>query len=112
MHNDWISKLPGDGFPVNMEDRRFYVIVYDIVDDKRRLKMAKVFESLGERVQKSVFEAYLSRKEIERLKKRILKLIHEEEDSVRVYNLCEACKKTVFEIGVGDISEKPGVVIL
>jgi CRISPR-associated protein Cas2 len=47
--------------------RNFYIIVYDVVDDKRRLKIAKYLESIGERAQKSVFEVYLNPQELEKL---------------------------------------------
>ncbi len=36
-----------------------FVIAYDISDDKRRERVARVLLAVGERVQKSVFTAYL-----------------------------------------------------
>ena len=43
-------------------DRQFILIIYDIVDNKRRTKFAKLLEGYGKRVQKSAFEAMLSEK--------------------------------------------------
>ena len=39
----------------------FYVISYDIPDDRRRNQLAKVLKGFGTRVQYSVFEAHLNR---------------------------------------------------
>ena len=41
-------------------DRQFILIIYDIVDNKRRTKFAKLLEGYGKRVLKSAFEAMLS----------------------------------------------------
>ena len=92
--------------------RSFYVIVYDVVSDKRRLKMAKYLESLGDRVQYSVFEVYLTQQELEKLLRKFNKLIDAKEDSVRVYMLCEACRGKIEMLGKGEVTEPPGVVIV
>jgi CRISPR/Cas system-associated endoribonuclease Cas2 len=34
-----------------MDERNFYVLTYDIASDKRRAKIARLMESLCERVQ-------------------------------------------------------------
>ena len=41
-----------------------YLIVYDIEDDKRRKKISDLLEGYGVRVNYSVFEFYLSQKEL------------------------------------------------
>jgi CRISPR-associated protein Cas2 len=92
--------------------RAFYLITYDIPNDKRRLKIAKRLEALGDRVQYSVFEAWLTPKELQSLEKQVAKIIDEKEDSVRFYVLCEACQKKVRVHGRGEVTEPPGVVIL
>ena len=44
-------------------ERKFIVLmIYDIVDNKRRNKMVKCLEAYGVRVQKSAFEALLNRR--------------------------------------------------
>ncbi len=96
----------------HINERAFYVVVYDVVQDKRRSKVAKAMEALGERVQKSVFEVYLNAAELEKLLKRLKKLIDEREDSVRVYNLCAACKGKVRTLGQGQVTPPPGLVIV
>jgi CRISPR-associated protein Cas2 len=94
------------------EERSFYVLAYDIADDKRRAKIARLMESIGERVQGSVFEAYLTRLELEKLLKRVAKIMKVEEDSLRVYLLCAACREKVRSFGCGQVTPPPGVLIV
>jgi len=90
----------------------FYVIAYDIVDDKRRLKIAKCLEAVGERVQASVFEAYLTAAELEKVQKKVGKLLKAEEDSLRVYFICSDCRGKIKTSGRGKVTEPPGVKIV
>ena len=48
------------------DDKQFILIIYDIVDNKRRIKFAKFLEGYGKRVQKSAFEAMLSSQRYEK----------------------------------------------
>ena len=50
----------------------FYVISYDIPDDRRRGQLAKVLKGFGTRVQYSVFEAHLNRIPIRRAQDTLL----------------------------------------
>lgn len=93
-------------------ERSFYLLAYDISDNRRRQKIAKACESLAERVQYSVFEAYLTPPELDRLLKRTIKLMNTEEDSLRVYSLCSACRKKARTHGVGRLTEPPGLRII
>lgn len=51
----------------------FYLICYDIPDDKRRKKIADILEGYGSRVQYSVFESVLNAKQYKELRKRLKK---------------------------------------
>jgi CRISPR-associated protein Cas2 len=93
-------------------ERSFYLITYDIVADRRRQKMAKLLESLGDRVQKSVFELYLTPPELEKLLRRAKKFINEKEDNLRVYILCSACRGKARSIGAGQLTPPPGLTIV
>jgi len=44
-----------------------YVVIYDISDDKERLRVSKILEGFGFRVQESAFECLLSRLSRERM---------------------------------------------
>ena len=83
----------------------FYLITYDIVDNKRRLKVATALEDHGERVQYSVFECLLESDRLDDLKKRLKKIIHEEEDSIRIYTLCKGCIERVEMMGEGKLTQ-------
>jgi CRISPR-associated protein Cas2 len=95
-----------------MAERGFYVIAYDIVDDKRRSKIARYLEAIGDRVQGSVFEAYLTPAELEKLLKKLKRVLKAEEDSLRVYLLCAACREKVHTEGRGVVTPPPGVRIV
>ncbi len=83
----------------------FYVITYDISDDKRRNKLAKILKDFGERVQFSVFECNLNDKLLERFLKRAEKVMDIKEDSLRVYELTEEQKQKVKVYGKGKVIE-------
>jgi CRISPR-associated protein Cas2 len=95
-----------------MDGRDFYVLAYDIADDKRRAKIARLMESMGARVQGSVFEAYLNTAELDRLLKRAFRILDREEDSLRIYCLCEACRKKARVHGKGTATSRPGLIIV
>lgn len=68
--------------------RQLYVlIIYDIVDNKRRNRFAKEMSGYGFRVQKSAFEAMIPGHLFKTLLIKIPSLIDEQSDSVRVYKI-------------------------
>lgn len=90
----------------------FYVISYDIPDDKRRLRLAKTLLDYGTRVQYSVFECLLEPMDLSELEEKIKTIIRLEEDRVRIYNMCAACQKGIVLLGEGRITEDPDVYIV
>lgn len=84
-------------------ERPLYVVAYDIPDDRRRTRVHKVLSGFGRWTQYSLFECYLSEKEMVALRGRLHNLLHANEDSVRFYYLCAACQAKVETVG----SEKP-----
>ena len=66
---------------------RRYVICYDICDAKRLQRIAKLLQSYGARVQKSVFECQLSNDRLERLRKKAEGVMDLQEDSLLIYHL-------------------------
>ena len=95
-----------------MSERSFYLLAYDLADDRRRAKIARLMESVGNRVQGSVFEAYLSAAELEQLIKKSSKIMLMKEDSLRIYFLCSECRARVRAVGVGRITPPPGVMVV
>lgn len=80
------------------DDRQFVLIIYDITDNKRRVKFAKLLEGYGKRVQKSEFEAMLTSKKYDKLVKEIPSYIDSRkgEDSVRIYRITGKGKVTAW----------------
>ncbi|WP_291321996.1 CRISPR-associated endonuclease Cas2 [Desulfonatronospira sp.] len=84
----------------------FYLVCYDIVDDKTRYKVAKVLKSYGYRVQKSAFECPdLTEKSFLKMKDRLERLIDFSEDNIRYYRQCRACIKDFEHSGLGEEPE-------
>ena len=76
----------------------FLVVSYDIPSNRRRLKVMKTLEGFGTRVQYSVFECNLKPKEIDDLRRKLKKLIVEE-DSLRIYFLGAEDVKRIERMG-------------
>ena len=76
-----------------------YVIAYDIPDDKRRTKIHKVLLGFGKWTQYSLFECFLSRKELILLRSKLAEHLVAKEDSVRFYPLCANCVSKVETVG-------------
>jgi len=83
----------------------FIVVSYDIVSDRRRIKIAKALEDYGTRVQYSVFECNISNSHLAEMKRRIARLMNIEEDRIRYYRLCEDCLTGVELVGKGEITK-------
>lgn len=83
----------------------FFLISYDIEDDKKRNKIAKIMEDFGKRVQFSVFEGLIDMEQLNKLKNKIEGIIEKEKDSIRIYRICENCQKLIEVIGEGEVSK-------
>jgi CRISPR-associated protein Cas2 len=91
----------------------FTVVSYDVPDDKRRLKMAKLLLDFGAvRVQCSVFECHLTDSHMERLRQRLARLHNAQEDNIRIYRLCEGCRPKAILIGSAQPTPEPGLLII
>lgn len=91
-------------------ERKFIVLmIYDIVDNKRRNKMVKCLEAYGVRVQKSAFEALLNRRQYEKMLRESSILIDESVDSLRVYVLDDIID--VYTWGIGERKETDCVIL-
>ncbi len=89
-----------------------YVVSYDVPDDRRRARIHSALTSFGTWVQYSVFECFLDRKQRLLLEARLLKEIHQQEDTVRIYGLCRTCVSKVEVLGQGDMPHEEKVYLL
>mgnify|MGYP003249163216 CR=1 FL=1 len=64
------------------DDRLFILIIYDITNNSKRVKFAKLLLGYGFRIQKSAFEAVLTKTKYEKLKQEIPEFVDKEEDSI------------------------------
>jgi CRISPR-associated protein Cas2 len=83
---------------------KYVVISYDISDDRTRRKVANVLADYGKRVQYSVFECRVDAKTLDKIIT-LLKPFAEGNDSIRLYQLCDACVKKVVLLGRGELTE-------
>ncbi|MXY99539.1 CRISPR-associated endonuclease Cas2 [Candidatus Poribacteria bacterium] len=90
----------------------FYVISYDIPDNQRRNRLAKVLKGFGSRVQYSVFEAHLTQSQFEQMKQAVNSVINSDEDAVRYYALCSACVERIEVPAVGDVTVTPETIVV
>ncbi len=80
------------------------IVAYDVSTEtkegRRRLRrVAKVCESIGQRVQNSVFECRVNQMQYEELERNLLAEINEKEDCLRLYRLTEPVELHVKEHG-------------
>jgi CRISPR-associated protein Cas2 len=69
-----------------MSRRSEYAIAYDVSDDRERRRLDKLLKGWGFRVQKSVFECRLSRRQRDRLTQSVAALALQT-GAVRIYQL-------------------------
>ena len=94
----------------NYSKKLFVLVIYDIIDNKRRVKFAKEMSGYGFRVQKSAFEAVNEEKLFIKLKREIPKLIDPEEDSVRIYRMTGYGEVNLF--GVNSKIQAEDVIVI
>lgn len=80
------------------------IVCYDVNTEtragRRRLRrVAKVCESVGQRVQKSVFECQLDLAGLEQLERRLLREVELEQDCLRLYRMADTKGCEVREHG-------------
>ncbi|MEW5786968.1 MAG: CRISPR-associated endonuclease Cas2 [Pseudomonadota bacterium] len=80
------------------------IVTYDVSTEtaagrKRLRRVAKACESMGQRVQKSVFECQVNEMQLEQLEHTLLAEIDEKEDNLRFYRITEPVEVRVKQFG-------------
>lgn len=93
------------------------IVCYDVntetKEGRRRLRrVAKVCESTGQRVQKSVFECQVNLMQMEELERALLAEINPEQDCLRLYRLPDTKGCEVREHGRFKATDFEGPLIL
>jgi CRISPR-associated protein Cas2 len=84
----------------------WYVISYDISDDRIRSEMADLLGRYGRRVHLSVFECAFEDEALESFVETVKRLLSGQTngtDSVRIYRWCAGCRNE--STGVGEVDE-------
>ena len=80
----------------NTQEKKAYgLIIYDIVDNAKRVRLAKFLQGYGFRVQKSAFEALISFSLYNKLLREIGVYV-DEEDSIRIYKIVGQGQVTIL----------------
>lgn len=90
-------------------DQVYALIIYDIVSNKKRIKLAKYLQGFGHRIQKSGFEVRLSKSKFNKLISELDRFCTEE-DSIRVYKI--SSRSEVLHWGKDDSVLPEEVIIL
>ncbi|MDL2269583.1 CRISPR-associated endonuclease Cas2 [Desulfosarcina sp. OttesenSCG-928-G17] len=89
----------------------FFMITYDIEEDRSRRAIAKILKNHGIRVQYSVFECFITERQYDSLRKALQKHIGPR-DSIRYYPLCSWCREEVILHGPGVLADDEGFVLI
>lgn len=93
------------------------LITYDVntqtpAGRTRLRKVAKQCTNYGQRVQNSVFECVLDASKAREVKEKLIKLIDEENDSLRFYYLGNNYRKRIEHVGVKESFDVEETLIL
>lgn len=96
---------------IEKQQRTYYLICYDIRLTKKRNKLSKWLSNYGVRIQKSVFEAYITKEDLDVLVSGAKQYVGEK-DSLRVYALSQKAYKTKIIIGVNTQLVTDGDIVI
>jgi len=85
----------------------FVVVCYDIPDDRRRDRVYRLLKDYGTPVQRSVFECELKEKQYRQMRRELQAVLDPQEDNVRFYRLCRACRDEVETVGEVPVTVDP-----
>lgn len=68
------------------KEEAFSLLIYDIIDNNKRIKFAKFMEGYGTRVQKSAFEIRINKRKFNEMLNQIPQFVSSE-DSIKLYKI-------------------------
>lgn len=95
----------------------FLLVTYDVntttAEGRKRLsKLAKICCNYGQRVQNSVFECELDNARFVEVREKMLKIINDEQDSLRIYHLGSNYHKKIEHYGKNNSLDIDGELII
>jgi CRISPR-associated protein Cas2 len=93
------------------------IITYDVstidaAGRKRLRKVSKLCQDYGLRVQNSVFECVVDSTQLRQLKYKLVEIINEERDSLRIYRLGDNYKAKIEHIGTKESLDVEGSLFI
>lgn len=75
------------------------IIAYDVTDNGRRSRLAARLQSVGDRIQRSVFVTTMTLERMDELVKECSALVNLDEDSIFVVRQCGTCWSAMTQLG-------------
>lgn len=91
------------------DDRVYVLIIYDIVENKKRVSLAKFLQGYGFRIQKSAFEAKIKVSVFQKLLREIPQYASQK-DSIRIYKIIG--KGQIYTFGNQKEEEDNEIIII
>lgn len=86
------------------------LVIYDVVDNKKRYRIAKAMKGYGEWVQRSAFECHLTLRQYEKMIRDITPYFNFEQDLLRIYKLTGQAEVKVY--GKIEMTENEDLIII
>lgn len=81
------------------------IAAYDVREDDRRAHLAAVLQTVGDRVQKSVFVIMVDETGLEEVRQRALGIIDTRTDSLLFFRQCSDCWDSHIPLGQGSVPQ-------
>lgn len=95
-----------------MDPLKLYVVCYDIGNARRRYRVARACGGFGHRLQESVFQCWLTLRQVGQLTRNIERLVNASEDRVRIYPLCANDVPDARVAGLGQRAASPQRIVI
>ena len=82
------------------------IATYDVRDDDRRARLAATLQSVGDRIQKSVFVLMIDTQSFSELQLRAGQIIDPDTDSLLFFRQCATCWDSHVPLGQGHVPEE------
>lgn len=97
---------------IKIKMRKWYLITYDVREEKRLRRVSRILSGYGSRIQYSVFRCRLSERDVERLRWELCRIM-DKSDDILFIGLCDRCVVRLrSRAGVGILPEEEKTVIL
>lgn len=93
-----------------MPDRALYIIAYDITEDKRLNKVRYFLKGYSIGGQKSVYECFLNRQELNKVVDELKNMIDEDQDRIHIFQVDRRGK--IISLGMAILPKDPSYIYI